>query len=96
MSSPEVGELLERRAQVQTWLERLEAQRGTVSDRALERVREDYEGRLRDTLEALRSHREAIEGELAEARRRSVLPGRTLCAVTTAPTSATPPKRCCI
>ena len=69
-SRGEVAELLERRDAIQTWLDRLESQRPTASGKVLERVRADYEGRLRETLEALRAHREAVEGELVDAEAR--------------------------
>lgn len=69
--SSEVGSLLERRAQITLWLERLEEQRGTVGERAIERVRADYEGRLAETLEALRTHRDAIRTEFEAARQRA-------------------------
>jgi len=59
-----VVELLELRSTVQGWLDRLESQRGMVSDHVLERVRTDYEGRLRDALDTLASHRRAIQTEL--------------------------------
>jgi len=68
----EVAELLERRATVQRWLERLQEQRGTVSDKILERVRQDYENRLRETLEALSGHRDSISSQLERATTRLV------------------------
>jgi chromosome segregation ATPase len=68
----EVAELLERRTRVQQWLQRLQEQRGTVSDRVLDRVRSDYEQRLRQTLEALSSHRESLRAQLDSATTRLV------------------------
>jgi hypothetical protein len=68
----EVLDLLQRRATVQSWLVRLDEQRGSVSDRVLERVRADYERRLRDTLDSLASHRRAIQDELERATSRLV------------------------
>jgi hypothetical protein len=63
----EVSTLLEERSTVQGWLDRLEDQRGKVADHILDRVRDDYERRLRDTVDALASHREAVEAELQRA-----------------------------
>jgi rubrerythrin len=68
----EVLDLLQRRATVQSWLARLDEQRGSVSERVLERVRADYERRLRDTLDSLASHRRAIQDELERATSRLV------------------------
>jgi hypothetical protein len=65
--SQEVAELLERRDQIQGWLRRLEDHGATVSQRVRDRVRSDYEQRLRDTLVALSAHREALHQELAAA-----------------------------
>lgn len=62
-----VAELLQRRAKVTQWLQRLESQRGTVSDKILDRVRADYENRLRDTVDELRSHRESLASQLDES-----------------------------
>lgn len=67
----EVESLLERRAQITLWLERLEEQRGTVSERSLERVRADYESRLTEALDALRTHRDAITAEFEAAQQRA-------------------------
>ncbi|MQA89254.1 MAG: hypothetical protein GEU90_03315 [Gemmatimonas sp.] len=68
----EVSELLEHRSEVQEWLERLQEQRGTVSERVLERVRADYEQRLRKTLEALSSHRDSLRVQLEQVTTRLI------------------------
>jgi hypothetical protein len=68
----EIAELLERRSTVQRWLDRLQAQHGTVSDKILQRVREDYENRLRETLAVLGSHRDSITSQLERATTRLV------------------------
>jgi len=65
--SEEVFHLLARRSQVQEWLKRLDTQRGAVKDRILERVREDYEARLQETVETLARHREAVRNRFDEA-----------------------------
>lgn len=69
--APEVRELLDRRASLQKWLVGLEAQRGITSERILQRVREDYEGRLSSTNEALSSHVNGIRAEMDRAAERS-------------------------
>jgi chromosome segregation ATPase len=55
--------LREQRDTLKAWMARLEAQREDVSPRVVERVRADYEERLRRVLESLAEHREAIEDE---------------------------------
>lgn len=65
-----VSELLDRRATVRQWLKKLDAQRGTVSEKILARVRADYETRLREAVDALGAHREALDGELHKATER--------------------------
>jgi hypothetical protein len=64
----EVEELLDRRATIEDWLTRLEDQRGKVSERIIERVREDYQNRLREALDALGAHRRAIQEQVDRAR----------------------------
>jgi hypothetical protein len=63
----EVLELLARRAQVQEWLRRLEEHTDEADSRIVERVRLDYEGRLRETVERLSTHREEIRKSYDEA-----------------------------
>lgn len=64
--SREVDQLLKDREKYESWLERLEAQRGEASSRAYERVRVDYQQRLEDVLRRLKSHSESIKGKLAD------------------------------
>lgn len=62
-----VESLTEQRILLQQWLARLDEVRSDVPDRVAERVRADYEGRLRAVTGELSTHREAIRGDL-EAR----------------------------
>lgn len=70
--SSNLSELIERRTTIQKWLAGLESQRGTASEHILERVRADYENRLRETIEALSAHvdgvRQNLDGALERAR----------------------------
>src|SRR5690606_37685866 len=66
----DVLELIERRDTIQVWLARLDEQKGKVSERVLVRVRDDYQSRLRETLDALAGHRRVIQEELDRATRR--------------------------
>lgn len=68
--APEVRELLDQRASLQKWLIGLEAQRGVTSERILQRVRADYEGRLAATNDALASHVTGIRAEMERAAER--------------------------
>lgn len=63
-----VADLLARRAQIQTWLERLDELQEDAPGRVSARVRADYEQRLQATLDALSSHGEAIRSEHAQLR----------------------------
>lgn len=65
-----MAELLEQRATIQQWLDKLEEQRGSVSEKILSRVRDDYRQRLEQTLEALTGHSESVRSELDGARER--------------------------
>jgi rubrerythrin len=67
LEQAEVMELLRRRTTVQGWLDRIGDQEGSVSDRVLHRVREDYEGRLQEILNALSTHRQVVQEELDHA-----------------------------
>ncbi len=69
---PEVLELLEQRAAVQQWLARLDEQQGKVSEHVLARVRDDYQRRLQEALDALATHRRAIQEEVERATSRLV------------------------
>ena len=66
-AGPDVFALLEKRVTIEQWLDRLDSQRGSVSEKILERVRADYEKRLAETLEALGSHRSTVEDQLLTA-----------------------------
>lgn len=66
----EVKDLLDRRSVIQGWIDRLDSQAGSVSERVLHRVREDYENRLQDVLNALGTHRLLVQEELDRASRR--------------------------
>ncbi len=59
-----VADLLERRSLLQGWLDRLNSQAGSVSDRVLSRVREDYESRLQKVMGELTTHRQGLQAEL--------------------------------
>jgi hypothetical protein len=63
-TNSEVSELLERRATIERWLARLDDYGTEVSARVTERVRGDYEARLREVLEQLGSRQEAVRAEL--------------------------------
>jgi len=66
----EVLELLASRAQVQEWLRRLEEHTDEADSRIVERVRQDYEGRLRETVARLSTHREEIRKSYDDAESR--------------------------
>lgn len=70
--SAEVLQLLEQRDTLEEWLSRLDEHRGDVNDRVLEKVRQDYETRLQETLSALAEHRQALQGELDRTTRRLI------------------------
>lgn len=66
----EVKDLLDRRSVVQGWIDRLDSQEGSVTERVLRRVREDYENRLQEVLNALATHRLLVQEELDRSSRR--------------------------
>lgn len=66
-SAPSVDDLLAQRSQILGWLSRLDDVGEAESRRVVDRVREDYQRRLRDVLEALSAHGEALRSELAAA-----------------------------
>jgi hypothetical protein len=66
----DVAELLERRARVQEWLDRLDSQSGTADPRVVERIRADYQQRLAETLDALSARRDALLAQLDGAHAR--------------------------
>jgi hypothetical protein len=67
---PTVTELLEQRALVQGWLNRLDELRAEVPDRVAERVRDDYHDRLSRIVDSLSAHQDAIRDELERYRDR--------------------------
>ncbi len=64
----EITQLLERRATLGGWLARLEELSGTVRTEVYERVRSDYEARLRKQESDLTAHRSEMESALKERR----------------------------
>ncbi|HEX5726519.1 MAG TPA: hypothetical protein VFX98_13680, partial [Longimicrobiaceae bacterium] len=63
-----VQELIGQREQLRAWIRRLDEVRTEAPDRVAERVRGDYEDRLRRVTEELSQHREEIERELERLR----------------------------
>jgi regulator of replication initiation timing len=63
-----LDDLLLRREQVQDWLARLDEYSGDVPSHVAERVRSDYEARLRETVEALSEHLSGLQVELERLR----------------------------
>jgi hypothetical protein len=59
-----IDALLQERARFQQWLAKLDAAAGTAPLAVREKVRADYEGRLRAVIEELKSHAEAVHDEL--------------------------------
>lgn len=67
--------LLERRAQVQQWLQRLDDIGVEAESRVVRRVRADYEQRLDEVLRELGDHQETLQSDVAELRERLRLSG---------------------
>jgi hypothetical protein len=65
----QVAALDEERRRYEAWLAQLDARRGTAPEHVLERVRVDYEGRLRDVVGRLAEHAEMLRGVVAERSR---------------------------
>jgi len=63
----DVTSLLKLRETVQSWLARLDANHDLANERVRARVREDYERRLAETLQALAAHHETIRAQLRDA-----------------------------
>ena len=61
----QVTALDEERRRYEAWLAQLDARRGSAPEHVLERVRLDYEGRLRDVLARLAEHAELLRGVVA-------------------------------
>ena len=66
----EIVRLLDRRATLGGWLAKLNELRGTVRPEVYEKVRGDYEERLRAQETELAAHRSDMEAALAERRAR--------------------------
>ena len=66
----EITELLEHRATLGKWLAKLEELSGTVRPEVYDRVRGDYEQRLRSQETELTAHRSEMETALEEHRTR--------------------------
>ena len=67
----EVDQLLKDRDTYVAWLKRLESERTATTERAFERVRGDYERRLAEVDEKLRSHTAGVEGKLRQLQARA-------------------------
>lgn len=65
-----VSELLEQRARLESWLEKLESEGSGANARVVERVRADYSGRLRAILDKLGEHEEALRADRASLEER--------------------------
>lgn len=65
----QVRALDEERRRYEQWLAQLDARRGVAPDHVLQRVRGDYEGRLRDVMQRLSQHAEMLRTEVAERAR---------------------------
>lgn len=66
----EIEELLASRQQISEWLHRLGTAGNKVPETVRERVRSDYEDRLRGVVDQLRTHSAAINDNLADLRRK--------------------------
>jgi hypothetical protein len=60
----EVDKLLKNREKYEGWLKRLESEKTATTERAYERVRVDYQARLDEVTNQLRSHSDTINGKL--------------------------------
>ena len=65
----QVRALDEERRRYEQWLAQLETRRGATPEHVLQRVRADYEGRLRDVMQRLSQHAEMLRNEVAERAR---------------------------
>jgi hypothetical protein len=62
----EVDKLLKNREKYEGWLKRLESEKTATTERAYERVRVDYQARLDEVTNQLRSHSDTINGKLGQ------------------------------
>ncbi len=60
----DVDQLLKDREKFETWLAKLESEKTASSSSAYDKVRGDYQKRLEDVLDRLRTHSESIQGKL--------------------------------
>ncbi|HEU4630145.1 MAG TPA: hypothetical protein VFS08_10395, partial [Gemmatimonadaceae bacterium] len=65
----QVTALDEERRRYEGWLAQLDERHGSTPERVLQRVRADYEGRLRDVVERLGEHAELLQGTVEERTR---------------------------
>lgn len=73
-NSTEIASLLEERRKFEAWLAALEARRESTPEHVFERVRADYDSRMREVEERLSAHRHSIQQERASLQsRRSLL-----------------------
>ena len=62
----EVDKLLKDREKYEGWLKRLQSEKTATTERAYERVQVDYQTRLDDVTNKLRSHSDTINGKLGQ------------------------------
>ena len=65
----QVRALDEERRRYEQWLAQLDTRRGAAPEHVLQRVRTDYEARLRDVMQRLSQHAEMLRAEVAERAR---------------------------
>ena len=65
----QVRALDEERRRYEQWLTQLEGRRGSAPEHVLQRVRADYEGRLRDVMQRLSQHADMLRTEVADRAR---------------------------
>ena len=69
----EIASLLTERRKFEAWLAALEARRESTPGHVFERVRADYEGRMREVEQRLSAHRHSIQQERASLQSRRAL-----------------------
>jgi len=72
-SAEELPSLLEERRRYEEWLAALDARRDSTAPHVFDRVRSDYDGRLRQVNEKLNAHRHAIQEEKTSLESRRAL-----------------------
>ncbi len=68
--SKEVDQLLRDREKYESWLSRLESERGNTNARAFDRVRGDYQQRLDEVVTKLQAHSEGVAAKLRSMEQR--------------------------